>query len=100
MANAHIFFLQLNELRFDYIDEYIRLGHLPTFKLLFEKNGYVETTSEVEHHLANPWIQWPTVHTGMSYEEHKVFRLGDINKHEHELIYEALENKGSIRCCA
>ena len=94
MANAHIFFLQLNELRFDYIDEYIRLGYLPTFKQLFEKYGYVETTSEVEHHLANPWIQWPTVHTGMSYEEHKVFRLGDINKHEHELIYEALENKG------
>jgi hypothetical protein len=94
MSNAHIFFLQLNEIDFDYIDEYIRLGYLPTFKSLFEKHGYVETTSEIEHHLANPWIQWPTVHTGMSYAEHKVFRLGDIVKHDHELIYEALENKG------
>ena len=94
MGNAHIFFLQLNEIDFDYIDEYIRLGYLPTFKSLFEKHGYVETTSEIEHHLANPWIQWPTVHTGMSYAEHKVFRLGDIIKHDHELIYEALENKG------
>ena len=94
MVNAHIFFIQLNEIDFDYIDEYIRLGYLPTFKSLFEKHGYVETTSETEHHLANPWIQWPTVHTGMSYAEHKVFRLGDIIKHDHELIYEALENKG------
>ncbi len=44
MVNAHIFFLQLNEINFDYIDEYIRLGYLPTFKSLFEKHGYVETT--------------------------------------------------------
>ena len=94
MIFPHIFFLQLNEIRFDYIDEYIRLGYLPTFKALFEKHGYVETTSETEHHLANPWIQWPTVHTGMSYAEHKVFRLGDIVKYDHELIYEALENNG------
>jgi hypothetical protein len=94
MTPPHIFFLQLNEINFDYIDEYIRLGYLPTFKALFEKHGYVETTSETEHHLANPWIQWPTVHTGMSYAEHKVFRLGDIVKHNHELIYEALEKQG------
>lgn len=94
MVNPHIFFIQLNEIRFDYVNEYIRLGYLPTFKSLFEKHGYVETTSEIEHHLAHPWIQWPTVHTGMSYAEHKVFRLGDIIKHDHELIYEALENKG------
>ena len=94
MAQPNIFFLQLNEINFDYIDEYIRLGYLPTFKTLFEKHGYVETTSETEHHLANPWIQWPTVHTGMSYAEHKVFRLGDIVKTKHEMIYEALEKEG------
>jgi hypothetical protein len=93
MVDAHIFFVQLNEINFDYIDEYIRLGYLPTFKALFEKHGYVETTSETEHHLANPWIQWPTVHTGMSYAEHQVFRLGDIVKHDHESIYEALEKQ-------
>jgi len=94
MTRPHILFLQLNEINFKYIDEYIRLGYLPTFKALFEKYGYVETTSETEHHLANPWIQWPTVHTGMSYAGHKVFRLGDIIKHKHELIYETLEKKG------
>ena len=94
MAQPNIYFLQLNEINFDYIDEYIRLGYLPTFKKLFEKHGYVETTSETEHHLANPWIQWPTVHTGMSYAEHKVFRLGDIVKTNHEMIYEALERNG------
>lgn len=94
MSHPHIFFLQLNEINFDYIDKYIELGYLPTFKKFFEEHGYVETTSETEHHLANPWIQWPTVHTGMSYNEHKVFRLGDIIKYDHEMIYEVLEKHG------
>ena len=94
MQQPNIFFLQLNEINFDYIDEYIRLGYLPAFKELFDKHGYVETSSETEHHLANPWIQWPTVHSGMSYEEHEVFRLGDIVKHDYEMIYDALENAG------
>ena len=58
MGSPNIFFLQLNEINFDYIDRYIDLGYLPNFSALFEKHGYVETTSETEHHLANPWIQW------------------------------------------
>ncbi len=94
MSKPHIFFLQLNEINFDYIDRYIELGYLPNFKALFDKHGYVETTSETEHHLANPWIQWPTVHTGLSYDEHKVFRLGDIVKINHPMIYETLESNG------
>ena len=65
-----------------------------SFKSLFDTHGYVETTSETEHHLANPWIQWPTVHTGLSYDEHQIFRLGDIVKTEHPMIYEVLENNG------
>ncbi len=87
MTKPNIFFLQLNELNFDYIDRYIELGYLPNFKALFDKHGYVETISESEHHLANPWIQWPTVHTGLTYDEHKVFRLGDIVKIDHPMIY-------------
>ena len=94
MTKPNIFFLQLNELNFDYIDKYIELGYLPNFKALFEQHGYVETSSETEHHLANPWIQWPTVHTGLSYDEHKVFRLGDIVKIDHPMIYEVLESNG------
>ncbi len=86
--------LQLNELNFDYIERYIKLGELPEFAKLFAKHGYRETHAEVKHELANPWIQWPTVHTGLDYTEHGVFRLGDIVKFNHELIYEVLERHG------
>ncbi|MEM6850744.1 MAG: hypothetical protein AAF527_03425 [Pseudomonadota bacterium] len=87
-------FLQLNELNFDYVERYIEQGLLPEFARLFEASPPVRTISETEHHLANPWIQWPTVHTGLTYAEHGVFRLGDIAYTDHEHIYEALERRG------
>ena len=91
---ANILFLQLNELNFDYIERYILRDELPNFARFFDRHGIVETVSEEEHHLANPWIQWPTVHTGLSYAEHSVFRLGDAVQTDHETIYDALERAG------
>lgn len=70
--------LGLNELNFEYIKFYNKEGLLPNFHRLFETHGYKETTSENEYSLLEPWIQWVTVHTGKTYEEHQVFRLGDI----------------------
>ena len=87
-------FLQLNELNFHYVDRYIELGYLPNFGRFFAEHGYSETTSETRHRLANPWIQWPTVHTGLDYHEHGVFRLGDIVDTDHPHIYEVLEQQG------
>jgi hypothetical protein len=70
--------LGLNEINFDYIEAYIQKGLLPNFKKLFSKNGYLRTESENEYRLWEPWIQWVTIHTGKTYAQHGVFRLGDI----------------------
>ncbi|WP_375402723.1 hypothetical protein [uncultured Sphingomonas sp.] len=86
--------LQLNELNFPFIADYAQRGLLPNFKEFFNRHGFVETVSEHEHRLANPWIQWPTVHTGLDYADHKVFRLGDIVKTNHPDIYQELERHG------
>ncbi len=86
--------LQLNEVNFEYLERYVERGALPTFGRLFEKHGFSLTTSETRYELANPWIQWPTVHTGLDYAEHGVFRTGDIVKTNFEHIYEALESRG------
>lgn len=87
--------LGLNELNFNFIKFYIGNGMLPNFKKLFDIQKPVETSSENEYRLLEPWIQWVTVHTGKSYDEHKIFRLGDIvdNKHIPQ-IFEELENRG------
>ena len=87
--------LGLNELNFDYIKFYINQGFLPNFKKIFEIQTPVETVSEKEYRLLEPWVQWVTVHTGKTFNEHKVFRLGDIvNNPELTQIFEELENQG------
>lgn len=87
--------LSLNELNFELIEFYIKEGQLPNFKKLFDIQTVVETISETEYKLLEPWIQWVTVHTGKTFEEHKVFRLGDIvNNPDLLQIFEELENNG------
>ena len=93
--NKKTILLGLNELNFEYIEHYIKSGSLPNFKQLFEENGYKETTSESEYKLLEPWIQWVTIHTGKTYDEHKVFRLGDIvNRKDLRQLWEIAEDKG------
>ncbi len=67
---------------------------MPAFKRLFDRYGYSQTHSETRHEFVNPWIQWPTVHTGLDYDQHGVFRTGDIVKTDHPHIYEILEQHG------
>ncbi|MCH7398336.1 alkaline phosphatase family protein [Belliella sp. DSM 107340] len=87
--------LGLNELNFEFINYYINEGSLKNFKKLFNENQIVETKSEDKYHLLEPWIQWVTVTTGKSFDEHKVFRLGDIvDRKDLTQIFEAIEEKG------
>ena len=85
----------LNELNFEYIKYYISQNHLPNFKKLFESNKIVETTSESKYELLEPLIQWLTIVTGKTYDEHKVFRLGDIvGRKDLKQIFESIEENG------
>lgn len=85
----------LNELNFEYIKYYISEGWLPNLKKLFSDNKIIETTSEDKYELLEPWIQWVTITTGKTYEEHNVFRLGDIvGRNDLKQIFETIEERG------
>lgn len=86
--------LELNEVNFETLQDYITDGKLENFSKLFEKYGFISTTSETQYEHLEPWIQWVTAHTGLTYDEHKVFRLGDIVKFDHKQIWETLEERG------
>jgi hypothetical protein len=89
--------LGLNELNFDYIKFYINQGLLPSFKKIFETQPTIETVSEKDYKLLEPWVQWVTIHSGKAYNEHKVFRLGDIVNHPGvSQLFEELENDGLL----
>jgi hypothetical protein len=86
--------IELNELNFEFVERYTREGLLPNFAKLIASHGVITSTSEARYEELEPWIQWVTAHTGLSYAEHGVFRLGDIVDHDYEQIWELAERNG------
>ncbi|WP_018879448.1 alkaline phosphatase family protein [Thioalkalivibrio sp. ALE9] len=86
--------LGLNEINFDYVRRYVERGHLPGFRDLMGEHGLIRTQAEDRYERLEPWIQWVTVHTGRPYEDHGVFRLGDIVGQPVPQFFEDLEQQG------
>lgn len=92
--NHRISFIQFNELNFNLVKEYVlKDKSLPNFRSLIRQKE-ISTKSEDEYKNIEPWIQWVSIHTGMKYEEHKVFRLGDMDNCKISQIFEVLEDEG------
>lgn len=86
--------LEMNEINYDYLQDYIRRGRLSNFANFFDRHGFCQTTSETEYDILEPWIQWVSARTGLTYDEHKIFRLGDIVNSEFPQHWETLEARG------
>jgi len=92
-----IIFLELNEVNFNLIIKYKK--YLPNFSYLLDNFKLIETNSENELKYVEPWILWPTVHTGLKYAEHNLFNLNDYYKLNNLQIWEILSSK-NINCAA
>lgn len=94
-ANAgrpRLILIELNEINFDVVARYAADGKLPGFERLFTW-AQVNTSSEQRYESLEPWIQWPSVHCGMTADEHNVFRLGDIVNSKATQFFEQLEQR-------
>ncbi len=94
-AKKRLILLELNEINFDLVNRY--LSKFPGRFLGFEKlvaNKSIHTSSEGVYEELEPWIQWASVHTGKSYAEHKLFRLGDVVGSKVPQFFEQLEMAG------
>ena len=92
--------IELNEINFDLVQKYIDQDPkaFSGFNRLFKLMTF-QTFGESEYARIEPWVHWVSVHTGKSFEEHQVFRLGDIVEYDGEQIFEKLENLGlSVGC--
>ncbi len=85
--------LELNELNFKAVEHYAAKGALPHFAKFLKRHGYCETTSETNYEELEPWIQWVTVHTGLTFAEHGIFRLGDVIGSDTPQIWERMEQE-------
>ena len=92
--DRRLILLELNELNFDVVKEYLNLGlSCPNFEKLIASESRI-TSSESQYDLLEPWIQWPSVHTGKTYEEHNIYRLGDAAFKKPTQIFEVIEDQG------
>ena len=96
----NLIWLEINEVNIDFIEKYISLGYLPNFNNLISRNGYIKTISEQKYEHLEPWIQWVTAHTGKTYSEHKIFRLGDAADEGIQQIWEKLETDYNLTVAA
>ena len=92
--NKNLIFIELNEINFDVVSYYLdKCEILPGFKKVFAQ-GIVNTQAESEYKNLEPWVQWPSVHTGKTYSEHNIFRLGDFVNSIDEQFFEKVEKVG------
>ena len=88
------FIVQFNEANFDLIKKYSIKYELPNLRKLIESN-FIETSSESEYHLLEPWIQWYSFYTKLPFAKHNTFNLGDCLKNSHDNFLEDYALEGN-----
>lgn len=94
MTNSPVISLEFNELSPDLLNRFIDQGKLPNFARLKNQSKVFTTEAREEQVNLEPWIQWVTVHSGLSYEQHGVFDLGDGHKLKAPTISQLLSKSG------
>lgn len=95
IKKSQLILLEFNELNIEIAIKYIRENPkiFPSFTKLL-KFKRIKTISEINYNNIEPWIQWPSIHTGKTFQEHKIHKLGDCIYSSIEQIYELLEKNG------
>lgn len=94
-SNKRLILLELNEINFDVVEKYVvaEPARFPALKKLLA-GSRIRTSCEKQYEQLEPWIQWASVHTGKTYADHGVFRLGDMVGSGVPQIFEQLEQAG------
>jgi hypothetical protein len=86
--------IEFNEISDPIVQQLMDEGALPNFARMEREWCSYETIAEDEYKHLEPWIQWPTVHTGKAFADHKLFHLSDAARLEHDQIWETLADAG------
>lgn len=95
MTNRPILSLELNELCASLLERWMADGSLPNFRRLHGQSHVFETQADTHSpEELEPWIQWYSIHTGLAFDQHKVFRLTDGRSAPHSDIWQAVAAAG------
>jgi hypothetical protein len=86
--------LEFNELTPSLMDRFIGEGSLPAFAKLRRESIVCVSDAEEDPPFLEPWVQWVTVHTGLSRDEHKVVDLDDGPKLRVPRVWDIVSDAG------
>jgi hypothetical protein len=86
--------LEFNELCSELISGFMARGLLPGFSALHQRSTVYTTDAGEEPPNLDPWIQWPSVHSGMTFSQHRIVNLGDGCTLREKCIAELLSDAG------
>ncbi len=87
--------IELNEFNIDLLKEAstkLKLENIS--KILMMKNHSTLCDENQEHHGLDPWVQWVSIHTGVSFNKHHIKHLGEVNSLSYPQIWESLSSFG------
>lgn len=94
MQTKRLFLIEFNELCPALLRQFMDQGLLPNFRSFFDSSTVCTTDAGEEPPNLEPWIQWPTVHTGVPFSEHGIFHLGDGKRLRQKGVAEVLSDAG------
>jgi hypothetical protein len=95
MSDKRIILIEFNELCPRLLDRWMSEGRLPNFKRFHDASHvFVSESDEPKAPNLEPWIQWYSIHTGLSYQQHRVFRLTDGVSAEFDDLWQLLLREG------
>jgi hypothetical protein len=94
MPPARLILIEFNELCPALLRRFMDAGLLPNFRALHDSSVVCTSDAGEEARNLEPWIQWPTVHSGLPYAEHGVFHLGDGRRLGVPCLAEVLSDAG------
>jgi hypothetical protein len=93
-SNGSVILMEFNELSPLLMDRFIQDGLLPNFRKLKEESHCYVTDADGRPPNLEPWIQWTTVHSGMTYLDHGVTRLDEGHKLRLKCVWDLLSDAG------
>ena len=95
-----VILLEFNELSPALMETFIDQGYLPNFKRLRDSSQVFTTVAEEVAPNLDPWIQWVTVHSGLSFDQHGIHHLGDGHKLAVKSLWDMVSAQGkSVWVC-
>lgn len=85
-----VILIEFNELVPSLMQRFMAEGRLPNFQRFYNEAQVYTTDAEEEGENLNPWVQWVTIHSGLSASEHGVTRLSDGHRLGTKAVWDIL----------